>query len=494
MTISTVPGSVVLEGGVDLLELAGATGGRPCGLNVRCNGIATDTRSLMPGDLFVALCGPRFDGHDFLAEARRRGAVAALVSREVEAGLPTVTVEDTLVALGRLAGWWRGRFAVPVAAVTGSNGKTTVKEMLARILSGLGAGVVTRGNLNNEIGVPMTVLGLNSGHRYAVIEMGARAPGDIAWLAAIVRPEVAVVTNAASAHLAGFGDLAGVARAKGELFTGLPADGIAVINEDDPHAAGWRAMAGDRRIIGFSAERPADVFADAIVADGNGACAFDLHLPQGQARVALRVPGRHNVMNALAAAAVACGMGATLEQVVAGLQAMGGVPRRLQLRPGVHDSRVLDDTYNANPDSMAAALDVLAACGQGGEKILVLGDMGELGDAARQLHERIGRKARAVGVDGLHAFGTLTEAAAAAFGAGAQHYADREALIRGVRETLRARVGGGSATVLVKGSRVMCMERVADALAVDGVGGSDGGFGGVSAGPAVSGWLRGRED
>lgn len=492
MTISTIPGSVALEGGVDLLELAAATGGRPCGRNVRCSGIATDTRSLASGDLFVALAGPRFDGHDFLDEARQRGAVAALVSREVEAGLPTVTVEDTLAALGRLAAWWRGRFAAPVAAVTGSNGKTTVKEMLARILSELGAGLVTRGNLNNEIGVPLTVLGLNSDHRYAVIEMGARAPGDIAWLSAIVRPDVAVVTNAAPAHLAGFGDVSGVARAKGEIFTGLPADSVAVINEDDPYAAMWRAMAGDRRIIGFSAARPADVFADAIATDEAGACAFDLHLPQGRARVALRVPGRHNVMNALAAAAVACGMGAGLQQIVAGLQAMAGVPRRLQLRPGVHGSRILDDTYNANPDSMAAALGVLAARGQGGETILVLGDMGELGDAAPALHEDIARKARSVGVDGLYAFGTLAAAAATAFGAGAHHYAEPEALIRDVRAALRERAAAGAVTVLVKGSRVMRMERIADALATDGDG-QAGGSGGV-AGPAVSGRFRGRED
>ncbi|MDX9740954.1 MAG: UDP-N-acetylmuramoyl-tripeptide--D-alanyl-D-alanine ligase [Gammaproteobacteria bacterium] len=495
MTISTVPGSVALEGGISLLELAQATGGRPCGQDVRCTGISTDTRGIAPGELFVALRGPHFDGYEFVAEAGRRGAAAVLVSREADGGhgLPAVIVDDTLVALGRLASWWRKRYAIPVVAVTGSNGKTTVKEMLARILSALGPGVVTRGNLNNEIGVPLTLLGLNSEHRYGVIEMGARGPGDIALLSGLAQPDVAVVTNAAPAHLAGFGDIAGVARAKGEIFSGLPAGGVAVVNEDDPRVGLWRVMADGRRIVSFGIRQAADVSARSLEPNDAPGCSFDLCMPHGRARVALRVPGRHNVMNALAAAAAAYGMGAAIEQIVAGLEAMAGVPRRLQLRAGVHGSRIIDDTYNANPGSMKAALEVLATCGRDGEKILVLGDMGELGNAAQALHEQIGRQARAIGVSGIHALGELACVAAGTFGPGSHHYPEREALIRGVREALHARAGAGSVTVLVKGSRFMRMELVADALAADGAGRNAGGSGGV-AGPAVSGWLRGRED
>jgi UDP-N-acetylmuramoyl-tripeptide--D-alanyl-D-alanine ligase len=495
MTISVVPGSVALEGGVSLLELAQATGGRPCGDDVRCTGVSTDTRSIAPGELFIALCGPRFDGNDFIAEAKRRGAAAVLVSKESDGGhgLPAVFVDDTLVALGRLASWWRKRFAIPVVAVTGSNGKTTVKEMIARILSALGPGVVTRGNLNNEIGVPLTLLGLRSEHRYAVIEMGARGPGDIAWLSGLAQPNVAVVTNAAPAHLAGFGDIAGVARAKGEIFSGLPEDGVAVINEDDARVGLWRVMADGRRIVSFGIRQPADVSARALEANDAPGCSFDLCMPHGRARVALRVPGRHNVMNALAAAAAAHGVGATIEQIAAGLEAMNGVPRRLQLRPGIHGSRIIDDTYNANPGSVKAALEVLAACGREGEKILVLGDMGELGNAAQALHEQIGRQARVVGVSSIHALGELAFVAAGTFGPGSHHYPDREALIKGVRDALRERAGAGSVTVLVKGSRFMRMELVADALAADGTGQGAGGMGGI-VGSAVSGWLHGRED
>ena len=492
MTISVAPGSVILEGGLSLLERAQAAGGRPCGEDVRCSGISTDTRSIAPGELFVALHGPNFDGHDFVAEARRRGAAAILVSRESDGGygLPAVFVDDTQVALGRLASWWRKRHEIPLVAVTGSNGKTTVKEMLARILTVLGPGVVTRGNLNNEVGVPLTLLGLSSQHRYAVIEMGARGPGDIAWLSGLARPDVAVITNAAPAHLAGFGDITGVARAKGEIFSGLPADGVAVVNEDDPRVGLWRVMADGHRIVSFGIRQAADVTARALEPNDAPGCSFDLCMPHGRARVALRVPGRHNVMNALAAAAAAFGMGIGIEQIVAGLEAMSGVPRRLQLRPGIYGSRILDDTYNANPGSVKAALEVLATCGGDGDRILVLGDMGELGNAAQALHEQIGRQARVVGVSSIHALGRLACIAAGIFGPGSRHYPEREALIQGVREALREREGAGSVTVLVKGSRFMRMELVADALAVDGAGGGVGGI----AGPAVSGRLHGRED
>ncbi len=493
MAMTPIPVGVALEGGASLAELAQATDGVLSGPDLRFTTVSTDTRGLRAGDLFVALRGPHFDAHAFIAEAEARGARAALVDQPMpDCGLPVVRVADTRIALGRFASWWRGRFQLPVAGITGSNGKTTVKEMLARILSAWGEGVVTQANFNNEIGVPLTLLGLRSRHRFGVIEMGARSPGDIAYLSGVVRPDVAVVTNAAPAHLAGFGDIAGVARAKGEIFTGLGEQGVAVVNEDDPRAGLWRVMAADRRIIGFGIRHPADVSAEELAANDAPGCSFDLCMPDGRARVALRIPGRHNIMNALAAAAVAHGMGATLEQIVRGLESMAGVAHRLQMRRGAGGVRIIDDTYNANPGSVKAALEVLAVCGEGGEKVLVLGDMAELGNAAQALHEQIGRQARTIGVSRLYALGELARVAAGVFGAGAQHYDSHEALIRAVQDDLRMHAAAGSVTLLVKGSRSMRMEHVVDALLAT-AGAAPAGGGPRVGGPAASGWLQGRE-
>ncbi|MDR2876832.1 MAG: UDP-N-acetylmuramoyl-tripeptide--D-alanyl-D-alanine ligase, partial [Chromatiales bacterium] len=363
-----------------------------------------------------------------------------------------------------------------------------------------GEGTVTRGNLNNEIGVPLTLLGLRAAHRYAVIEMGASAAGDIAYLCALARPDVALVTHAASAHLAGFGDIAGVARAKGEIFAGLSPDGVALINQDDDYAVLWRDMAGRRRVISFGITRQADVTAKNLVQgtseDTSFGNSFELCTPVGNARVELHMPGRHNVMNALAAAAVAHAMGATLEQIVWGLRLAAGAPHRLQLRRGIHGVCLIDDTYNANPASVTAALAVLAGDGAQGRKILVLGDMAELGASARELHEGIGRRAFAAGIDSLHAVGELAGAAASAFGKGGHHYADHQALIDALRKVLSAR-DGGDVTVLVKGSRSMRMERVVEGLLTEAStinsDNADAGATGA-AGPLASGWLRGRED
>jgi UDP-N-acetylmuramoyl-tripeptide--D-alanyl-D-alanine ligase len=452
--------SATLAGGLMLAEIAAATSGRLIGADLRVQALSTDTRELASGDLFVALRGERFDAHDFIADAVAAGAGALVVDRDVEASVPLIRVDDTLRALGRLAAWWRRRFDIPVAGITGSNGKTTVKEMLAGILSGLGAGVVTRANLNNEVGAPLTLLGLTPANRYAVIEMGARKPGDIAYLAGIAAPTVAVITNAAPAHLAGFGDIAGVARAKGEIFAGLPADGIAVMNADDPRVGLWQVMAGTRRMLSFGLRHPADVSAQAVRANDAPGCSFDLCTPAGRVAIDLQLPGRHNVMNALAAAALAHAIGMPLAGIARGLQAMRPVTGRLQSRAGVGDIRVIDDTYNANPGSVKAALEVLATCGSG-IKLLVLGDMGELGNAARALHEQIGRQARVIGVDRIYALGELASVAAGVFGNGARHFDSHEALIAGLRADL---AGIASATVLVKGSRSMRMERVVDAL------------------------------
>ncbi len=454
-----------LAGGLGLGELAEAVGGELRGADLRVGRLSTDTRGLAPGDLFVALRGERFDAHDFIEVAVSGGAAALLIDRDVDAAVPVVRVDDTLRALGRLAAWWRRRFDVPVAGITGSNGKTTVKEMLASILSSLGPGVVTRANLNNEIGAPLTLLGLGPDDRYAVIEMGARKPGDIAYLVGIAAPSVTVITNAAPAHLAGFGDIAGVARAKGEIFSGLPADGIAVMNVDDPRVGLWQVMAGSRRVVGFGLRHPADVSARDLRANDAPGCSFELLTPAGAIDVDLQLPGRHNVMNALAAAAMAHALGITLEDIASGLCAMRPVAGRLQTRAGVGGVRLIDDTYNANPGSVKAALEVLATCGGSGQRVLVLGDMGELGNAARALHEQIGRQARVVGVDRIYAVGELAAIAAGVFGNGARHFDSHDALIAGLRADL---AGARPATVLVKGSRSMRMERVVAALVAVG--------------------------
>ncbi len=456
---------VTLAGGLGLGELAAAVSGELRGADLRVQRLSTDTRGLAPGDLFVALRGERYDAHDFVAEAVAAGAAALLVDRDVDVAAPVVRVDDTLRALGRLAAWWRSRFDIPVAGVTGSNGKTTVKEMLASILSALGPGVVTRANLNNEIGAPLTLLGLTPADRYAVIEMGARKSGDIAYLVGIAAPSVTVITNAAPAHLAGFGDIAGVARAKGEIFSGLPADGIAVMNVDDPRVGLWQVMAGSRRIVGFGLRHPAEVSARDLRANDAPGCSFELRTPAGAVDVDLQLPGRHNVMNALAAAAMAHALGMSPDDIARGLRAMRPVAGRLQTRAGIGGIRVIDDTYNANPGSVKAALEVLATCGGSGQRLLVLGDMGELGNAARALHEQIGRQARVVGVDRIYAVGDLASVAAGVFGNGARHFDSHEALIAGLRADLS---GARAATVLVKGSRTMRMERVVEALVAGG--------------------------
>jgi UDP-N-acetylmuramoyl-tripeptide--D-alanyl-D-alanine ligase len=458
---------VKLEGGMRLSELARIVDGELRGADRRFDAVGTDTRTLDAGALFIALRGPNFDAHDFVAAAAARGAVAALVERDVGTTLPGVYVTDSRRALGRLAAAWRGRFDIPLAAVTGSNGKTTVKGMLAAILAARGPCLSTRGNLNNDIGVPLTLLELRREHRSAVIEMGANHPGDIDYLTHLARPTVAVITNAAPAHLAGFRDVAGVARAKGEIFSGLTVDGTAVINGDDAHAGLWRALAAPHRIVSFGLAHPADVTARDLRGTADLGWSFVLATPAGEAAVDLGLCGRHNVMNALAAAAVAHAAGMDVAEIARGLAAMRAVERRLQLKRGPGGARIIDDTYNANPGSVAAALEVLAASGAGA-KILVLGDMGELGAAGRTLHEQVGRQARAAGVDRLYAVGELAAAAAAAFGAGAMHFPAQQALI----EALRGDLAGAetAVSVLIKGSRSMCMERVVDAVvaAADG--------------------------
>lgn len=438
-----------------LSEAATVLDAQQRGRDVSFAGVSTDSRVPSAGGLFVALKGPRFDGHEFVDQAGDGGAVAAMVSRNVGTSLPLLIVRDTRTALGSLGAAWRHGSLATVVAVTGSNGKTTVKEMLNAILARRGRTLATRGNLNNEIGVPLTLLRLRDAHQFAVIEMGANHQGEIGYLTRLAAPDVAVVTNAAAAHLEGFGSVENVARAKGEIFSGLSDAGIAVINADDPHHEIWRQAAGDRRMLSFGLHEPADVMAD-WYAEPDGS-QLALRTPQGSCELRLPLPGIHNVMNALAAAAASQAAGVDLATVCEGLQSVGAMRGRLQVRGQLDGVRIIDDTYNANPASLEAALQVLIS-GKG-EKWLVMGDMAELGLQSDVLHAQAGRLARAAGVTRLLTLGQASRAAAEAFGGGADHFDECEDLISALR---RDWPPGGA--LLVKGSRSMRMERVIEAL------------------------------
>jgi UDP-N-acetylmuramoyl-tripeptide--D-alanyl-D-alanine ligase len=450
---------------MDLAEAARAVGGEARGANVRFAAVGTDSRALREGDLFVALRGERFDGHDFVATAASAGAAAAMVnagwaSAHPDAPLPLVVAADARLALGALAAAWRARFAIPLVAITGSNGKTTVKEMLASILREATGNpetvLATQGNLNNDIGVPLMLLRLRGHHRFAVIEMGMNHAGEIAYLTGLAKPTVALVNNAGAAHLEGLGSVAAVARAKGEIFEGLRPDGIAVLNADDPHLNVWRERVAHHRQIDFGLEHPAAVSAD-LQAQAEGT-EMTLKLPHGECRARLAVQGVHNARNALAAAAVATALGIAPEAIGRGLTQFRGVAGRLALVPGRNGARLIDDTYNANPQSMRAALEVLAK--KPGRRLFVMGDMGELGPDAAALHRQLGAAARELGVERLFALGEFSRNAVEAFGSAGRWYERIEELLADVESELEPGV-----TVLVKGSRFMRMERVVRSLA-----------------------------
>jgi len=448
-----------------LSQAAQPLGGKLSGPDVRFNAVSTDSRTVAAGDLFVALQGERFDGSAFAAAAIQCGAAGAMINADrfitLSASgitLPLLLVEDTRIALGKLAAHWRAQFSVPVAAVTGSNGKTTVKEMLASILREAAgnsqAVLATRGNLNNDIGMPLTLLQLRATHRYAVIEMGMNHSGEIDYLTRLAQPDVAIVNNASGAHLAGLGSVEAVARAKGEIFSGLPANGIAVINADDEFAPLWRARAG-HAVMDFGLDNPAAIRAQWQV-QGYGA-RLSVNTPAGGFHADLQVPGEHNVRNALAATAAAVAMNIALPSIAAGLEKFSGVAGRLQRKPALRDAVLIDDTYNANPASLRSAIKVLMQ--SAGRKILVLGDMGELGGDAARLHGEIGAEARQMGVNELLALGELSKHAVREFGAGACHFEHIEDLLAALDMDLDA-----DSTVLVKGSRFMKMERVVQHL------------------------------
>lgn len=460
--------SAPLNEQMTLSQLAHITDGQLVGVEASFSAVSIDSRTLVDGELFVALTGPNFDGHAFVAAAEQRGAVALLVEHEVESQLPQVIVEDSRRALGQLGSAWRSRYQIPLISVTGSNGKTTVKEMLAAILNSMPGAharvLATRGNLNNELGVPLTLMRLNSNHKYAVIEMGANHFGEIRYLTTLTQPTVALVNNAGPAHLEGFGNVEGVANAKGEIFEGLSEDGVAVFNGDDRYVDVWRGLCAGKTTRIFGLTEAADVSASELKLDEHG-YRFTLRTGGDSIDIALQLAGRHNVMNALAAAAAALAAGATLQAVRDGLQKVESVKGRLQVCSGNVGVTIIDDTYNANPASLQAALDVLNDA-HGGEKVLVLGDMGELGEQAEAHHSRMGRQAFAARIDHLFTVGELAQHASDAFGEEAQHFATLQTLITELRHTIAEAEDG--VTLLVKGSRSMQMERVVAALLDEG--------------------------
>jgi UDP-N-acetylmuramoyl-tripeptide--D-alanyl-D-alanine ligase len=438
--------------------------------------VGTDTRALPPHALFVALKGDRFDGHAFVAQAAAAGAAGAMVQtpgsgiQDPGKPLPLLVVEDTRLALGALAAHWRSRFSMPLVALTGSNGKTTVKEMLASILRaavGTESGIqnpessvlATRGNLNNDIGVPLTLFELRADHRYAVIEMGMNHAGEIRYLSGLAAPDVALVNNAAPAHIEFFSSVDAIARAKGEIFEGLKPGGTAVINADDDHAAIWRDLAAGRRVVDFGIERPAAVSASYRLNWLESEIV--VKLPQGEARAVLKAPGVHNVRNALAASAAAVALQVPVPAIGQGLARFAGIKGRLQKKAARGGATLIDDTYNANPESMRAAIDVLAACPA--PTILVVGDMGELGARSAEFHRDVGAYARRQNISSLFAIGDAAREAVAAFGAPGAHASSLDDLLDMLRPAATPQ-----ATLLVKGSRFMQMERVVGALAAPG--------------------------
>jgi UDP-N-acetylmuramoyl-tripeptide--D-alanyl-D-alanine ligase len=452
-----------------LAEAARATGGSFLGEDASFAGVSTDSRTLRAGELFIALRGMNFDAHDFIDAARAHGAVAALVASDAaialeETGFPRIVVEDTREALGRLAAHWRAIFSIPVVAVTGSNGKTTSKEMIAAIFRAAWGNAVlaTEGNLNNDIGLPLTLLELDARHRAAVVEIGMSHPGEVAALARIARPSVALVTNAQRAHLEGLVSIEAVAIEKGALYSEILESGVAVINADDAFHETWARQALGRRMIRFAFEARAEVVGRVLSSNASGSI-LEIRFGGEVEKIRLAAPGAHNVRNALGAAAAALAAGVPLLAVREGIEAFAGVRRRLQRRRAVGGATLYDDTYNANPDSVRAGLDVLATAG--GKRIFVFGDMGEVGKDAARLHEEIGAYAREKDIDLLFALGTSSANAVQRFGEGGRHFDTVDALVAALKMELSK--GAADATLLVKGSRFMRMERVADALAVD---------------------------
>jgi UDP-N-acetylmuramoyl-tripeptide--D-alanyl-D-alanine ligase len=446
-----------------LSKVAQVLGGELVGQDVEFDAVSTDSRSINAGDLFVALHGDKFDGSQYVSLAAEKGAVAALVNAESYHGValpcPVVLVKDTRLALGKLSGYWRDQFAIPLVGITGSNGKTTVKEMLTAILreaaGSADAVLATQGNFNNDIGMPLTLLRLRKQHQYAVIEMGMNHAGEIDYLTRIASPDVAIINNAGSAHIANLGSLEAIAQAKGEIFAGLSKQGTAVINADENSAPMWRVLAGAHPVVEFALDAAAPIKAKVRSLDFQQI--IEVTTPLGNFTAHLHVPGLHNVSNALAATAAAIALKVPPAKIAAGLEKFSGVSGRLQRLPALQGAVVIDDSYNANPLSLRAAMQVLSQ--SAGKKILVLGDMGELGIEAAKMHAEMGAEARKLGVNRMYALGELSSYAVKEFGAGAQHFDQLEELLAALKAVLNK-----DCTVLVKGSRFMKMERVVKEL------------------------------
>ena len=455
-----------------LAEFARACGGRLSGADSAYTDVVSDSRTLESGQLFVALRGPNFNGNAFVAAAANAGAAGAVVDAVQPVSLPQIVVDDTQAALTAAARAWRAAFDGPLVAVAGSNGKTTAKEMTAAILSQAGRCLATRGNLNNHIGVPLTLLRLSEAYRFAVVELGANRPGEVAALADIARPSIGMITNAGAEHLEGFGSLEGVARAEGEVIAGLPAAATAVINADDEFAGLWRGLTR-ARVVTFAVRERAD-YAASEVRTTVGAQGFRTHFrltaPIGSSAVELAVGGAHNIANALAAAAAAASAGVTLAQIAAGLASVRAVPGRLQFKQARGGAWLIDDSYNANPSSMRAAIEVLGSLG--GRRWLVLGDMAELGAFAQRAHAEIAALAHEAGIERLYATGLLMAGAVESFGAGAKWYPDVAALSAALDAALSG--AGAEVRILIKGSRFNRLERVVDALTGGGGAGTGG--------------------
>lgn len=434
-----------------LNELAGILDCPAPKRNAVVESITTDSRKVHHGTLFAALAGTQVDGHDYAVSAVRLGAVAVLVNRPLDLDIPQLVVTDVLVTLGKLARLLRDRLDPTVVGITGSNGKTTVKEMVAGILRIESDVLATRGNYNNELGVPLSLFELEQKHRYAVLEMGASKAGDIAYLADIARPDLGLITNIGPAHLGGFGSEEGVARAKGELYMALPVEGSAIINADEPWAGMWKEMSSASNCLTFGRAADADV---QLIDSPDGPRIATL---AGEFEPRLQLPGSHNLVNATAATAVAAALGIGLENIERGLASVKPVPGRLNLLRTASGWTVIDDTYNANPASLYSALQVLA--GMQGTPWLVLGDMKELGEGSRKLHSEVGEAARAMGVRRLLTLGELSAVTAEAFGQGASHFSHRNELANELRDSLYPGV-----ICLVKGSRSMGMEAIVEAI------------------------------
>ena len=434
---------------------AQATEGRRIGTNADFFEVTTDSRSTSVGDLFVALRGERFDGHDYAKNAVNRGATGIMVEAALDAQVPQVVVDDTNRGLGRLAAHWRRQFDIPLVAVTGSNGKTTVKEMIGTILQGCAETLVSHGNFNNDVGLPLSLLKLRDNHEYAVVEIGMNQIGEIEYLANLACPTVAIITNANAAHIEYLQTIDRIAHEKGRILSGLGNDGVAVLNVDDPYFSLWRKAASNRKIVTFGLSGDADIRAEVrfcgLISE------VEISTPQGSFEVSLRLPGIHNVRNALAAAAAALAAGISLPGIRKGLASTRPIAGRLRLREHRKGGILLDDCYNSNPTSVAAALDVLSNLS--GDRRVVLGDMFELGENSDEYHREVGNLARRAGVGRLYGLGTLTRFTVEEFGRGARHYEDRDSLITDLANEIDS-----TTTLLVKGSRGMQMERIVEQL------------------------------